>query len=441
MRMDVRRTSLPEVLVVEHEVFEDERGFFMEVYRADLFAEHADLGLPSRFVQLNHSRSAKGVMRGLHFQWDPPMGKLMRVIRGEAFLVAVDIRPGSPTLGRYESVIASDRNRLQLWAPASFARGFCVLSDVAEIEYLTTGTYNSAAESGVRWDDPRNRHRLADHGPDPLREGRRGPVAGRVAGTTGGRALQSRSIAIVRILIAGGAGYIGTVLAPRLAARGYAVTVADLTWFGNHLPPEIPVVRKDVMSLTESDLAGTDVVIFLAGLSNDPMAEFSPALNYVHNAAAPANLAYLAKRAGVQALRLRLLVLGVRVHPGRALGRGLADDDRAPVWDQQAPGRGRGPPPPGPRLQRDHPAQGHRLRLQPADAPRPRRQHDVQDGAAERPHHGQQPVDLAPDPRHPGRRRRLRASGRGLAVGQRHLQRRLGEHDARARWPTRSRRP
>ena len=108
MKLTVRHTSLPDVLVVEHEVFEDERGFFMEVYRADLFAEHADLGLPSTFVQLNHSRSVRGVTRGLHFQWDPPMGKLMRVARGEAFLVAVDIRPDSPTLGRYESIIASE---------------------------------------------------------------------------------------------------------------------------------------------------------------------------------------------------------------------------------------------------------------------------------------------------------------------------------------------
>ena len=154
MKLTVRQTSLPEVLVVEHQVFEDERGFFMEVYRADLFAEHADLGLPSTFVQLNHSRSVRGVTRGLHFQWDPPMGKLMRVARGEAFLVAVDIRPDSATFGRYESIIASESNRLQLWAPACFARGFCVVSDVAEIEYLTTGTYNAAAESGVRWDDP-----------------------------------------------------------------------------------------------------------------------------------------------------------------------------------------------------------------------------------------------------------------------------------------------
>ena len=152
--MDVLRTSLPEVLVVEHEVFEDERGFFMEAYRSDHFAEHADLGLPSQFVQLNHSRSARGVTRGLHFQWDPPMGKLMRVVVGEAFIVAVDIRPGSATLGQYESLIASDRNKLQLWAPASFARGFCTLSEFAEVEYLTTGTYNPDTESGVSWNDP-----------------------------------------------------------------------------------------------------------------------------------------------------------------------------------------------------------------------------------------------------------------------------------------------
>jgi nucleoside-diphosphate-sugar epimerase len=128
----------------------------------------------------------------------------------------------------------------------------------------------------------------------------------------------------VRILIAGGAGYIGTVLAPRLAARGYAVSVADLTWFGNELPPEIPVQRKDVMALTEADLAGTDVVIFLAGLSNDPMAEFSPALNYVHNAAAPANLAYLAKRAGVKRF----------VFASSCSVYGFTEDE---LWDETAP--------------------------------------------------------------------------------------------------------
>ena len=154
MKMQVRSTAIPEVLVVEHETFQDERGFFMEVFRADHFAEHADLGLPSSFVQLNHSRSARGVVRGLHFQWDPPMGKLMRVARGEAFIVAVDIRPGSPTLGRYELIVASGENHLQLWAPASFARGFCALSDIVDIEYLTTGTYGPHAESGIAWNDP-----------------------------------------------------------------------------------------------------------------------------------------------------------------------------------------------------------------------------------------------------------------------------------------------
>ena len=154
MKMQVRRTSLPEVLIIEHEVFEDDRGFFMEVYRADQFADHAHLGLPERFVQVNQSRSTRGVTRGLHFQWEPPVGKLMRVIVGEALLVAVDIRPGSPTLGHHESIVASAENKLQVWAPASFARGYCTLSDVAEVEYLTTGIYNPATESGVRWDDP-----------------------------------------------------------------------------------------------------------------------------------------------------------------------------------------------------------------------------------------------------------------------------------------------
>ena len=154
MKMSVRRTAIPEVLVIEHEAFEDDRGFLMEAYHVDDFARYAELGLPGAFVQMNHSRSVKGVTRGLHFQWDPPMGKLMRVARGEAFLVAVDIRPGSPTLGRHVSVTASDQNHVALWAPASFARGFTTLSDIVDIEYLMTGNYNGAAESGIAWDDP-----------------------------------------------------------------------------------------------------------------------------------------------------------------------------------------------------------------------------------------------------------------------------------------------
>jgi len=133
------------------DIFRDGRGFFSETFRADQFRL---LGLPTEFVQDNHSRSAKGVVRGLHFQWGPPMGKLMRVSLGSAFLVAVDIRKGSPTLGKWAGVVASDENRRQVWAPAGFARGFCVLSDVAEIQYKCTGIYNNKAESGILWDDP-----------------------------------------------------------------------------------------------------------------------------------------------------------------------------------------------------------------------------------------------------------------------------------------------
>ncbi len=139
------------MVVVIPEIFRDERGFFEEVYRQDQFK---DLGLPERFVQLNHSGSVKGVLRGLHFQWDPPMGKLMRVPRGKAFLVAVDIRKGSPTLGKWFGIEASQENGFQVWAPAGFARGFCALSDFTEVQYLCTGVYSNKAESGIRWNDP-----------------------------------------------------------------------------------------------------------------------------------------------------------------------------------------------------------------------------------------------------------------------------------------------
>ena len=151
MPFTIEATALPEVKIVVPALMPDERGFFMEVFRADLFA---GLGLPDSFRQLNHSRSSRGVVRGLHFQWDPPMGKLMRVVVGTAFLVAVDIRVGAPTRGRWVGVEVSATEPRHLWAPASFARGFCVLSDVAEIEYLTTGTYNHATESGIAWNDP-----------------------------------------------------------------------------------------------------------------------------------------------------------------------------------------------------------------------------------------------------------------------------------------------
>ena len=151
MEFSVEKTSIRDVFIITPEIFKDERGFFTETYRKDKFSE---FGLDVAFVQDNHSRSAKNVVRGLHFQWEPPMGKLMRVTQGVAFLVAVDIRKGSPTLGKWIGVEASVENRKQVYAPAGFARGFCVLSDFAEIQYKCTGIYSNKAESGILWNDP-----------------------------------------------------------------------------------------------------------------------------------------------------------------------------------------------------------------------------------------------------------------------------------------------
>jgi dTDP-4-dehydrorhamnose 3,5-epimerase len=151
MEIKIESKFLRDVVVLVPGVFRDARGFFMETFREDQFEAH---GLPVHFVQDNHSRSTKGVLRGLHFQWEPLMGKLMRVSLGSAFLVAVDIRKGSPTLGKWVGVEASAENCRQVWAPAGFARGFCVLSDIAEIQYKCTGIYNNKGESGIRWDDP-----------------------------------------------------------------------------------------------------------------------------------------------------------------------------------------------------------------------------------------------------------------------------------------------
>jgi dTDP-4-dehydrorhamnose 3,5-epimerase len=151
MQVRIESKYLNDVFVIVPDIFEDGRGFFSETFRADQFKK---LGLPTEFVQDNHSGSAKGVVRGLHFQWEPPMGKLMRVTRGAAFLVAVDIRKGSPTLGQWVGVEATTQNRRAVWAPAGFARGFCALSEGTEIQYKCTGIYNGKAESGIRWDDP-----------------------------------------------------------------------------------------------------------------------------------------------------------------------------------------------------------------------------------------------------------------------------------------------
>ena len=151
MPVTVESVHLSDIVVLVPQVLGDSRGFFMETFRADHFSR---LGLPTEFVQDNHSKSAKHVMRGLHFQWDPPMGKLMRVTHGAAFLVAVDIRKGSPTLGKWFGMEVSAENKKQIWAPYGFARGFCALTDNCEVQYKCTGIYNSQGESGISLFDP-----------------------------------------------------------------------------------------------------------------------------------------------------------------------------------------------------------------------------------------------------------------------------------------------
>jgi len=152
MPFQILDRPLPGVVVLRPDAYADERGLFVESFRADRFAE---MGVPSAFVQENQSLSRKGVIRGLHFQWEPPMGKLMRVTRGRAFLVGVDIRRDSQTLGRWFGLEASDEDRIQVWAPAGFARGFAALEDGTEVLYKCTGTYDPRHESGIRWNDPR----------------------------------------------------------------------------------------------------------------------------------------------------------------------------------------------------------------------------------------------------------------------------------------------
>jgi len=151
MQVTIERTRIDDVIIIKPELYKDDRGFFTEIYRSDQYKE---LGLPSAFEQFNHSGSVKNTVRGLHFQWEPPMGKLMRVTRGTAFLVAVDIRKTSPTLGMHIGITLTADEPCQIWAPAGFARGFAVISDYAEIQYLTTGVYNAKAESGILWNDP-----------------------------------------------------------------------------------------------------------------------------------------------------------------------------------------------------------------------------------------------------------------------------------------------
>ena len=148
--MRVIETSLPGCMVIEPAVFGDERGVFFETWNAERFASQ---GLPTRFVQSNVSTSSKGVLRGLHYQWPRPQGKLVSVLEGEVYDVAVDIRRGSPTFGRWEGVILSAENRRQFWIPEGFAHGFAVLSERAVFNYLCTDVYVREADAGVRWND------------------------------------------------------------------------------------------------------------------------------------------------------------------------------------------------------------------------------------------------------------------------------------------------
>ncbi len=143
--------DIPEVVLIEPKVFEDERGFFMETYKMPDFVT---AGIKANFVQDNHSRSTKGILRGLHYQ-NPPFaqGKLVRVVKGEIFDVAVDIRTGSPTWGKWIGVILSEENKNSLYVPETFAHGFCVLSEVAEVIYKTTNVYSAEAEAGIIWND------------------------------------------------------------------------------------------------------------------------------------------------------------------------------------------------------------------------------------------------------------------------------------------------
>jgi dTDP-4-dehydrorhamnose 3,5-epimerase len=151
MGFRIESKPLGEIVVVVPDIFEDDRGWFMESFRVDKFKE---LGLPYEYVQDNHSLSKKGVVRGLHFQWDPPMSKLMRVTMGTAFVVAVDIRKGSPTLGQWFGLELSCENKKQVWAPPGFARGFCALSDTVELQYKCTAIHNVHGESSIQVFDP-----------------------------------------------------------------------------------------------------------------------------------------------------------------------------------------------------------------------------------------------------------------------------------------------
>lgn len=150
--MKIIDTKIEGVKIIEPQVFGDSRGFFLESFSQKRYREMLDINID--FVQDNHSRSSKGVLRGLHFQLNNPQGKLVRVVRGEVFDVAVDIRPGSPTFGKWEAVLLSEENKKQFWIPPGLAHGFVVLSDIADFEYKCTSYYDPTSEHSLRWNDP-----------------------------------------------------------------------------------------------------------------------------------------------------------------------------------------------------------------------------------------------------------------------------------------------
>ncbi len=150
--MKISTTEIPDVVLIEPKVFGDDRGFFFESYNEHSFADK--VGIPHKFVQDNHSRSCQGVLRGLHYQIQQAQGKLVRVVVGSVFDVAVDIRKSSPTFGQWVGRLLSAENKHQLWVPPGFAHGFLVVSNVAEVLYKATDFYAPQHERSIRWDDP-----------------------------------------------------------------------------------------------------------------------------------------------------------------------------------------------------------------------------------------------------------------------------------------------
>jgi len=149
--VEVTRTSLNEVAVITPRIWKDSRGFFLEAFNRHQFA---NVGLPIEFVQDNHSRSSRNVLRGLHYQVGKPQGKLVSVVRGSIFDVAVDIRRGSPTFGKWVGITLDDVARQSLWIPPGFAHGFCAMSDAVDVLYKCTDYYDPPSERGIPWNDP-----------------------------------------------------------------------------------------------------------------------------------------------------------------------------------------------------------------------------------------------------------------------------------------------